>query len=283
MSPGRRRLIDIELTLTKYGHTLQAIEYNDDSTVTAKFANGKQYTGTLLVGTDGPRSAVRKHMFGANGENTPLDVAYTNIAFGYDDAEKSLFVRKVNPVTAIMAHPDSCALLSIQDVPDPNKPEDWIFRLIMMWKDTEHDMSAETTRRQMMERADKLSEPFRSAFLWMPDNVQTRRYGLGYWIPPTENWPTHNGRATLAGDAAHSMPPHRGQGLNNAINDAFNLVAAINALANEDQTEVIQAYSDEVGERGAKEVQLSRETAAMMLDYTAFRQSALMTKGLEKA
>lgn len=117
----------------------------------------------------------------------------------------------------------------------------------------------------------------------MPEMVQTRRYGLGYWVPPVNAWQTHNGRVTLAGDAAHSMPPHRGQGLNNAINDAFNLVAAITELDNKNQNEYINLYSGEVAERGAKEVELSKETAAMMLDYTMFRQSALMTKGLQKA
>ena len=79
------------------------------------------------------------------------------------------------------------------------------------------------------------------------------------------------------------MPPHRGQGLNNAINDAYNFVAAVKKLGPANQAQVIQDYSLEVAERGGKEVQLSRGIADMMLEYTKFRESALMTQGLKKS
>ena len=117
----------------------------------------------------------------------------------------------------------------------------------------------------------------------MPDDVNIQYNELASWVPPTEAWATHEGRVTLAGDAAHSMPPHRGQGLNNAINDAYNLVEAVKGMNDENRAQVMQAYSQEVAERGGKEVKMSRATADAMLDYTAFRQSALLTKGLEKA
>lgn len=50
---------------------------------------------------------------------------------------------------------------------------------------------------------------------------------LPYW--PTRGWPGHpaRGRVTLAGDAAHPMTPHRGQGLNNAILDCRDLVREV--------------------------------------------------------
>ena len=47
-----------------WSHTLECLKCNDEEkTVTATFTNGKSYTGTLLVGCDGPRSVVRSHLF----------------------------------------------------------------------------------------------------------------------------------------------------------------------------------------------------------------------------
>ena len=116
----------------------------------------------------------------------------------------------------------------------------------------------------------------------MPEDVEILYSDLGCWVPRA--WDTHEGRVTLAGDAAHSMPPNRGQGLNHALNDAYNFVEAVKkvATAQGDRLEVIQAYSDEVAVRGAKETELSRETAFLTLDYSKFTESALMRHGLTR-
>ena len=117
----------------------------------------------------------------------------------------------------------------------------------------------------------------------MPNEVEIMYNDLGCWIP--EPWDTHGGRLTLAGDAAHSMPPNRGQGLNHAINDAYNFVKTVEKIATggSNQALAIQAYSDEVAARGAKETELSRETAFLTLDYSKFKDSALMKHGLTRA
>jgi len=69
----------------KYGHTLESIDYSEcgSEEVTARFANGVSTTGTLLVGADGPRSAVRSSIFGTEKATpTPLvDVAHVNITY----------------------------------------------------------------------------------------------------------------------------------------------------------------------------------------------------------
>ena len=90
---------------------------------------------------------------------------------------------------------------------------------------------------------------------------------------------------TLAGDAAHSMPPDRGPGLNHAINDAYNFVAIVKRIdsGGKGQREILEAYSDEVAERGAKETQLSRETAYLTLNYSRFKDSALMRNGMTRS
>ncbi|KAI4735237.1 hypothetical protein E4T50_14227 [Aureobasidium sp. EXF-12298] len=71
------------------------MRYNHDNTVTAIFANGAVETGSLVVGADGPRSAVRKLLFNeADAVVKPLEnVIHTNITFQPGDKEKALFLR----------------------------------------------------------------------------------------------------------------------------------------------------------------------------------------------
>lgn len=115
--------------------------------------------------------------------------------------------------------------------------------------------------------------------LWTPDDVRISYSELGIWVP--ERWDTRDGRVTLAGDAAHSMPPHRGQALNHCIQDVCNLVEAIKKVRDRDggQAEGVQAYSDEVAERGAKETIMSKQSAWALTSIDRFTESAFFKHG----
>ncbi|KIW96496.1 uncharacterized protein Z519_03565 [Cladophialophora bantiana CBS 173.52] len=73
-------------------------------------------------------------------------------------------------------------------------------------------------------------------------------------------WDNTDGRVTLAGDAAHAMLPHRGQGLNNALKDASEIVDALSLK------DAIDAYEAEMIPRGAAEVGLTRQQADKRID-----------------
>lgn len=76
------------------------IKYDENGRgVTAIFANGAQEEGTLIVGTDGPRSAVRNLLFGPEkAATTPLDpVIHTNVTYCPGDAERAKFLRSTHP------------------------------------------------------------------------------------------------------------------------------------------------------------------------------------------
>lgn len=110
---------------------------------------------------------------------------------------------------------------------------------------------------------------------------------ISYW--ESKPWDTHEGRVTLAGDAAHPMPPHRGQGLNHAIQDAYNLVnilAKSPSASGDEETSLakqIQNYSDEVARRGADEVNLSKQNAFMALNWKTLHQSPVMKHSLDRS
>lgn len=72
-------------------------------------------------------------------------------------------------------------------------------------------------------------------------------------------WNNHNGRTTIAGDAAHPISPFRGQGLNNALQDAALYVEAIGAVVSGAKSleEAVLEYDAEILERGRKEIGVS--------------------------
>jgi len=57
----------------------------------------------------------------------------------------------------------------------------------------------------LKKKAEAFAEPFKSSVLWIPEGTPIPQDTLLYWITPP--WDNHEGRATLAGDAAHPLPP----------------------------------------------------------------------------
>lgn len=81
----------------------------------------------------------------------------------------------------------------------------------------------------------------------------------------------------------------RGQGLNHAIQDAYNLV---NILINHHKTSSsatsnlasqLQSYAQEVSVRGAEEVRLSKQNAYMVLDWKVLEQSPVFKHALDRS
>lgn len=72
-------------------------------------------------------------------------------------------------------------------------------------------------------------------------------------------------RALLTMYSAHS---DRGQGLNDAICDVNNFVATVQKVIDGSATlkDAITGYSEEVVQRGAKEILISKETALSFVD-----------------
>lgn len=277
-------MFDLSNALAQYGFTLSSIEENNDATVTLSFENGQKATGTLIIGAEGAHSIVRTHLFdGEKAATTPMDLTHVNNTFCYHDRAKALFVRQAHPVFSSMQASSVFAFISMQDVPDPERPEDWKFQVVTGWPGArDQTLSNVEKHKQLKAKAASLAEPYRSAVLWTPDDVEIGYNDLGYWIP--ERWDTRGGRITLAGDAAHSMPPHRGQGLNNALQDSWNLVQAIESVGDGavKQDKAIQDASDEIVERGAREVKLSIENAFKSFDVQNLEDTPLFKEGLNR-
>lgn len=138
----------------------------------------------------------------------------------------------------------------------------------------------------MKQRAEALSEPFQSIIAAIDDEAKAWSNYLPYW--PTQGWEGHpaRGKVTLAGDAAHPMTPHRGQGLNNAILDCYELLSEIEAMPERSidaLREAVARYEDTMWKRGEEAVMSSLENSAAVHDWETLKQSPLFQKGLGRS
>jgi len=262
----------------QYGKRLIDVSYPNSHSVAASFTDGTQFTGTLLVGADGARSDVRYVLLGEAGVAETVPYNALNLHVCYNDAEKALFVRKhLNPVMAMASHPDGYWLwASIQEVPDPEKPETWVFQLQTTWKRTaESDDEAVTDLGMHKRRAETFGSPFKEANLWIPEGTVLYQNKISYWH--TVEIDTRLGRVALLGDAAHPMTFHRGQGLNHGIADAEKLVWEMTEYkkGNGSVAEALQAYQKDMVKRAGDEVKLSLRNTEMLHDWKQLRESPI--------
>lgn len=269
---------------------------------------------TLLLGEKGLASRVE-------------GIALYNFTVCYGDAEKARFIRSLHPINKFALAPEhgfslfvtsmlsippvrvsalqAVLMYTVQEVKDPNKPEDWIFQLIITWdsNDPEHEklnIGEEAALAKLKEIGKGFAEPWKSALLYLPDDQELKFNNVAYWI--SIPWDNHGGKITLAGDAAHPMPPRelkarpylqvkmliriedRGQGLNNCVADVSSLLKALKDVANgsAELGSAISAYDAEVVERGSKEVATSRMSAIMLHDFEKFMSAPIFKKGYAK-
>lgn len=248
-------------------------------------------TYDIVIGCDGPQSTVRAFMYGQEGSAKPLDgtsgMRWRSLVC-YHDAKKAKHVRSAHPVVAISIHPDLLFFLGPQDAHDSANPAEWTFIVDLHWVSGSESAGDGVEALEMAKKkADKLCEPFRSAIRWIPDDTVMQASGLNVWIPRPLERRLLSPRVLLAGDAAHAMPPFRGQGLNHAIQDSYNLVQTIKRLTEERATgaavdEALDAYAEEVIVRGAAETKASILNGKMMADYYDFKSSPYAKKGFSK-
>lgn len=67
-------------------------------------------------------------------------------------------------------------------------------------------MSSEERLEMLRGRAKEWCEPWRSALSWLGEGTVVNADRISLWKGIT-CWGNHGGRVTLAGDAAHAMPP----------------------------------------------------------------------------
>lgn len=283
------------------GKKLVDVKFSQDGKrVTAKFADGAEDTGCLLVGSDGPHSSVRTLLVGAeNAKTTPIDYAtlmcYSSLP---REAARALRSEPYHPLFQPIVHPSGYfAFLCVHDASDPDRPEDWIFQHYISFFEPRDFVSTKSLAehvRHQKQLAREFCDPVKTLYESMADDITTASYlKLQHWDPqaPGHQWDNHGGRITLAGDASHPMTFQRGQGLNHAITDASNLLNAIRErwdsekglITSAARASAIGGYEREMVERGGAEVRSGEENSKLLHNWKKYSQSLSFRKGQMKA
>ncbi|PVH70761.1 FAD/NAD(P)-binding domain-containing protein [Cadophora sp. DSE1049] len=255
ISRRRMRKLCGEGIEVNFGKSLLDVSYEGNK-VTGHFADGSSVQGDLLIGADGVRSVVREKLLGVEkAKATPCHGNFTTTIAKYADAETALRVRSGDWEACIGYHPDGM----FSNVPDSNDPTTWEFNIAnSVLSEAPQNMDNASRLQSVRQRCENMAEPFRSSFMDLPDSTRIFNDKLYYWMPVP--WDNHGGKVTLAGDAAHPMPPFRGQGLGQSIRDAANLVELLKKLVSLTEAKlstIIDEYEKEMIERGKQEVELS--------------------------
>ncbi|KAI1260420.1 hypothetical protein F5Y18DRAFT_420068 [Xylariaceae sp. FL1019] len=220
--------------------------------VRVHFRDGTWAEGDILVGAEGSQSATRKHIISPDPirRTTMAMVSGEKTLSGDDMVEQlelghSLYAVDMHSVVG----ETMILLVSLAEINPDGKSGRWFYALI--WPDesaAEGSHWYETAPDQ--ERYDFVMDKTK--------NLEAKWYTLVMDSMPT-------GRITLLGDAAHAMPPFRGEGAYHAITDALNLARAIDKV-DKDNVESIKAvfgpYQDEMLTRGAMAAKASEANFA---------------------
>ncbi|KAJ5569371.1 hypothetical protein N7450_011857 [Penicillium hetheringtonii] len=273
-----------------WGRRVVGVNLPEDPTkVQLLFADETRLTGRMVIGVEGSRSMVRQILRPDAFDNVPLGINFTGVAVDLTPTEiKPL--REMDPLLFQGCHPPTGAFFwfSMLETPKVNgtagtNAERYRAQICMSWpENTPEDRVADTDEARLdnMKRRSQGFVPFlQQAVDRIPSGTPVTEIKLADW--ECLEWDNHDGRVTLAGDAAHAMTMYRGEAANHGLLDAFHLAAAIEAVYNgtSPASDAISGFESEMRKRTSRAVRLSRQACRDAHDWTRLDEtSAILTK-----
>ena len=237
------------------------VDFEDDDGVKAQleFADGakSEVCCDFIVGCDGASSRVRERL-GVKMEGTTFDEHWLIVDLeNHDNGIKH---------TEVFCNPRRPAIT----LPGPQRTRRFEFK-ILAGENKEAFMARDTAKTLLAAHgADPRADIKRQTIYRFHARVATQ-------------W--RNGRALLAGDAAHLTPPFAGQGMNSGLRDAHNLAWKLSAvIRGEMGVDVLDSYAAERKDHVWRMIRLAlamgrvmapKNAAAAILTQTAFRALGL--------
>ena len=241
----RSALGDQHITL---GARCVAVEQNA-STVTVRFADGREAIGDLVIGADGIHSTVRDYVAGPDQSTWSRQISWRGLAPASIGSDLGLEVRHHSfwgPRKQFVCFYVSAGRL-VNWVGNTQSDNDW----------EEESWSARGSNEAAM-RLFADWHPQVRALIAVTERVF--KWAL-FERQPLTTWT--RGRVALLGDAAHPMLPYLGQGAGQCIEDAF-VFAHCLTLDRDDPQRAIETYAARRGERAAAVQVASRDSGRMM-------------------
>lgn len=232
------------------------------------FKNGKSFYADLVVAADGANSKIRVHMTDIKPIYSGVTIVEGNIYNAEKNAPKLWEITKGGKVFALgneqsiilsakgegsLSFYTGCKVsenwLQESGIDFSNKQQvfDWFKVAFSSW-------------------SEQWQEPFASNEIWFMPRPQ-------YHFPLDQTWPTLS-NLTMLGDAAHRMPPYAGEGVNQAMQDAFELAEALTGDNFPDIQTAISHYEKQMQARAAAVTKDTLENTEIL--HTASGLNALL-------
>lgn len=224
-----------------YGKKFSRIVSESSSSIAFEFTDGTILTSSLLIGTDGIHSTVRKYISPTVSPIYSGSLAITcaiptaALQFPPDKDYSTLPVAIHGSLgTFILAPQDidgSEVLAGIQKKYLEQDREGWD-RLFADKDQLLALLSTDASTWPSLVQSALLSVPKATLSIWP-----------FYIVPPLPSWssPSHH-RCIILGDAAHAIPPTAGQGASQAFEDAYSLAALLAKISSETPLEEALAF-----------------------------------------
>ena len=218
---NRRRLRDwlMQNINVKFNKRLLRIEEHGDK-VTAYFEDGTSATGDFLVGAEGTRSVVRKHLLRGQDVMKPLPISsiFGEISLSGDDFSQQLTLSHSNYIVMdprLGSDEQTAIFCALNRVSPDGKTGYYYF--ILLWVDKqapkhagEKSWTESASKEQLAAFARKKTRGYPDNLRALVDKIPTEGYNTpGFQLQSVELEPEQlpAGRVLLIGDAAHSMAP----------------------------------------------------------------------------
>jgi 2-polyprenyl-6-methoxyphenol hydroxylase-like FAD-dependent oxidoreductase len=266
---------------------LSTIEDTPDGVV-AVFEDGTRAEGCLLVGVEGSNSRTRRALAPETYRNIPLPIRFTGAALDLSP-EQVKPLKDIDPLLFQGCHPETNVFFwfSMLETPKINgtagtEKEHYRVQVMVSWPVVRPEDEVKPTDAgrlaNMKTRAKDFHPVLRDVVKMIPEGTEVTEVVLQDW--PCLPWDSHEGKITLAGDAAHAMTMYRGEAANHGLLDAHRLYNAIGKFISGEMEmkEAIEGYERELRERTSVAVLLSRQACLDAHDFAGLNENSAVLK-----